>query len=89
MTFGEAYLCPRKARSPANLWYTAFTADMTKPACPVVNADGTPKWRMALAPTAFTGSKACKNGYQDVGNPSSGQFTTPTRRLPPGSTPSS
>ena len=40
---------------------------MTKPGLPVVNADGTPKWRMAPAPTARTGSRAW-NGYQDVGS---------------------
>ena len=31
-------------------WYTAFTADMTKKGLPVVNEDGTPKWRMAPSP---------------------------------------
>jgi glycerol transport system substrate-binding protein len=41
-------------------WYTAFTADMTKKGLPVVNADGTPKWRMAPSPTARTGSRACR-----------------------------
>jgi len=28
-------------------WYTTFTADMVKPGIAVVNADGTPKWRVA------------------------------------------
>ena len=30
-------------------WYTAFVSDMVKPG-PTVNADGTPKWRMAPSP---------------------------------------
>ena len=31
-------------------WYTAFTADMVKEGLPVMNEDGTPKWRMAPSP---------------------------------------
>jgi glycerol transport system substrate-binding protein len=49
-------------------WYTAFTADMTKPGLPVVNADGTPKWRMAPSPVGPYWEKGMKLGYQDVGS---------------------
>ena len=48
MTFGEAGPVPAQGQIAQQIfWYTAFTADMTKPGLPVVNADGTPKWRMA------------------------------------------
>nr|NDG61070.1 carbohydrate ABC transporter substrate-binding protein [Betaproteobacteria bacterium] len=49
-------------------WYTAFTADMTKPGLPVVNADGTPKWRMAPGPNGPYWKQGMQNGYQDVGS---------------------
>jgi len=48
-------------------WYTAFTSDMTKPGLPVVNEDGTPKWRMAASPYGVYWSDSMKLGYQDVG----------------------
>jgi hypothetical protein len=48
MTFGEAGPVPAQGQIAQQIfWYTAFTADMVKPGLPVVNADGTPKWRMA------------------------------------------
>ena len=44
MTFGEAGPVPAQGQIAQQIfWYTAFTADMTKPGLPVVNADGTPK----------------------------------------------
>jgi hypothetical protein len=49
-------------------WYTAFTADMIKPGLPVVNADGTPKWRMAPGPNGPYWKQGMQNGYQDVGS---------------------
>jgi glycerol transport system substrate-binding protein len=49
-------------------WYTAFTADMVKPGLPVVNADGTPKWRMAPGPNGPYWKQGMQNGYQDVGS---------------------
>ena len=48
-------------------WYTAFTADMVKPG-PTVNADGTPKWRMAPSPHGPYWEKGMKLGYQDCGS---------------------
>ena len=49
-------------------WYTAFTADMVKPGLPVVNADGTPKWRMAPSPHGPYWKEGMKLGYQDAGS---------------------
>ncbi|MCY1352163.1 hypothetical protein D9M69_384490 [compost metagenome] len=49
-------------------WYTAFTADMTKKGLPVVNADGSPKWRMAPSPYGPYWKQGMQNGYQDVGS---------------------
>ena len=45
-------------------WYLAFTADMTKPGLPVVNADGTPKWRVAPSPHGPYWKPGMKLGYQ-------------------------
>jgi glycerol transport system substrate-binding protein len=51
MTFGEAGPVPAQgAIAQQMFWYTAFTADMVKEGLPVMNADGTPKWRMAPSP---------------------------------------
>ena len=49
-------------------WYTAFTAALTKPNTPVVNSDGTPKWRMAPSPHGAYWEKGMKLGYQDTGS---------------------
>ncbi len=48
-------------------WYTAFTDSMTKPGMPVVNDDGTPKWRMAPSPHGVYWKEGMKLGYQDQG----------------------
>ncbi|BBD09227.1 ABC transporter substrate-binding protein [Desulfovibrio ferrophilus] len=49
-------------------WYTAFTASMVEEGTPVVNADGTPKWRMAPSPHGPYWEKGQKLGYQDCGS---------------------
>ena len=49
-------------------WYTAFTADMVKTGTPVVNDDGTPKWRMAPSPHGPYWQDGMKQGYQDAGS---------------------
>lgn len=68
MTFGEAGPVPAKGQIAQQIfWYTAFTADMVKTGLPVVNADGTPKWRMAPGPTGPYWKQGAQNGYQDVG----------------------
>jgi glycerol transport system substrate-binding protein len=49
-------------------WYTVFTASATDPSLPVMNADGTPKWRMAPSPHGSYWQDGQKLGYQDVGS---------------------
>src|ERR687897_2996749 len=69
MTFGEAGPVPAQGQIAQQIfWYTAFTADMTKSGLPVVNADGTPKWRMAPSPHGPYWQDGMQNGYQDVGS---------------------
>jgi glycerol transport system substrate-binding protein len=91
MTFGEAGPVPAQGQIAQQIfWYTAFTADMTKPGLPVVNDDGTPKWRMAPGPNGPYWKQGMQNGYQDVGLVDLlRRSMMPTRRLRPGSTPSS
>ena len=49
-------------------WYTAFTASLVTEGLPVVNADGTPKWRMAPSPHGVYWKDGMKLGYQDAGS---------------------
>lgn len=48
-------------------WYTAFVPTMVAPG-PTVNADGTPKWRMAPSPHGPYWEEGMKLGYQDCGS---------------------
>ncbi|MGV8989151.1 MAG: ABC transporter substrate-binding protein [Cypionkella sp.] len=69
MTFGEAGPVPAQGEiAQQAFWYTAFTADMVKPGLPVVNEDGSPKWRMAPSPHGSYWKDGMKLGYQDVGS---------------------
>ena len=69
MTFSESGPVPAQGEVAQQIfWYTAFTADMTKKGLPVVNADGTPKWRMAPSPHGPYWKEGMQNGYQDVGS---------------------
>ena len=69
MTFGEAGPVPAQGQIAQQIfWYTAFTADMVKKGLPVVNDDGTPKWRMAPGPNGPYWKQGMQNGYQDVGS---------------------
>ena len=69
MTFGEAGPVPAQGSIAQQIfWYTAFTADMTKPGLPVVNEDGTPKWRMAPSPRGPYWEEGMKLGYQAAGS---------------------
>jgi len=69
MDFGQAGPVPAKGHIAQQIfWYTAFTADMIKKGLPVVNADGTPKWRMAPSPYGAYWEKGMKLGYQDAGS---------------------
>jgi len=68
MTFGEAGPVPAQGQIAQQMfWYTAFTADMVKEGLPVMNEDGTPKWRMAPSPHGAYWQDGMKVGYQDAG----------------------
>jgi glycerol transport system substrate-binding protein len=69
MTFSEAGPVPGQGAIAQQIfWYTAFTAALTKPGLPVVNEDGTPKWRMAPSPHGPYWEEGQKLGYQDCGS---------------------
>jgi glycerol transport system substrate-binding protein len=69
MVFGEAGPVPAQGEIAQQMfWYTAFTADMVKEGLPVMNADGTPKWRMAPSPHGAYWEEGMKIGYQDAGS---------------------
>lgn len=69
MDFGTAGAVPAKGQIAQQIfWYLAFTADMTKMGLPVVNSDGTPKWRVAPSPHGPYWKEGMKLGYQDVGS---------------------
>ena len=69
MTFSESGPVPAQGEIAQQIfWYTAFTADAVKEGLPVVNDDGTPKWRMAPSPHGVYWVDGMKLGYQDVGS---------------------
>ncbi|MBI4921498.1 MAG: carbohydrate ABC transporter substrate-binding protein [Devosia nanyangense] len=69
MTFSESGPVPSQGSIAQQIfWYTAFTADMVKAGLPVMNEDGTPKWRMAPSPHGVYWKDGMKLGYQDVGS---------------------
>ncbi len=69
MVFGEAGPVPAQgAIAQQMFWYTAFTADMVKEGIPVVEDDGSPKWRMAPSPHGAYWEEGQKLGYQDAGS---------------------
>ena len=68
MVFSEAGPVPAQGAIAQQIfWYTTFTADMVAPRLPVMNADGTPKWRMAPSPHGAYWEEGMKLGYQDTG----------------------
>jgi len=82
MTFGEAGPVPAQGAIAQQIfWYTAFTASMNKEGLPVVNADGTPKWRMAPSPKGPYWEEGMKLGYQDTGSWTFLNSTPEKRRL--------
>ncbi len=82
MTFSEAGPVPAQGNIAQQIfWYTAFTASMNKEGLPVVNADGTPKWRMAPSPKGPYWEEGMKLGYQDVGAWTFMKSTPKERRL--------
>jgi glycerol transport system substrate-binding protein len=69
MTFSESGPVPAQGNIAQQMfWYTAFTADMVKPGLPVMNANNTPKWRMAPSPHGSYWKEGMKLGYQDAGS---------------------
>jgi glycerol transport system substrate-binding protein len=69
MVFSEAGPVPAQGNIAQQIfWYTTFTADMVAPGLPVMNADGTPKWRMAPSPHGAYWEPGQKLGYQDAGS---------------------
>src|SRR6201746_1220443 len=81
MTFGESGPVPAQGQIAQQIfWYTAFTADMIKPGIAVMNADGTPKWRMAPSPHGAYWKDGMKLGYQDAGSVTLLKSTPPDRR---------
>ncbi|GGK55383.1 ABC transporter substrate-binding protein [Amphritea balenae] len=82
MTFSEAGPVPAQGAVAQQIfWYTAFTASMTKEGLPVVNEDGTPKWRMAPSPKGPYWEEGMKLGYQDTGSWTFMKSTPKERRL--------
>jgi glycerol transport system substrate-binding protein len=69
MTFSESGPVPSQGEIAQQMfWYTTFTADMVKPGLPVVNEDGSPKWRVAPSPHGAYWEEGQKLGYQDAGS---------------------
>lgn len=82
MTFSEAGPVPAQGNVAQQIfWYTAFTASMIEDGLPVVNEDGTPKWRMAPSPRGPYWEEGMKLGYQDVGSWTFMKSTPQERRL--------
>ncbi len=68
MDFLEAGAVPGQGHVAQQIfWYSAFTHALSEPGLPVMNADGTPKWRMAPSPHGAYWKEGMKLGYQDVG----------------------
>jgi glycerol transport system substrate-binding protein len=68
MDFLEAGAVPGQGHIAQQIfWYTAFTHALSKPDLPVMNPDGTPKWRMAPSPHGAYWKEGMKLGYQDQG----------------------
>jgi glycerol transport system substrate-binding protein len=81
MTFSEAGPVPAQGHIAQQVfWYTAFTAAMAEEGTPVVNEDGTPKWRMAPSPHGAYWQEGMKVGYQDVGAWTLFKHADPMRR---------
>ncbi len=83
MTFYESGPVPAQGHIAQQIfWYTAFTADMTKPGTPVVDEKGLPKWRMAPSPHGPYWQEGMKLGYQDCGSWTFLKSTPPERLKP-------
>src|SRR5258707_1442233 len=81
MPFSESGPVPARGAIAQQIWwYTAFTADMVKPGIAVMNADDTPKWRMAPSRHGAYWKDGMKLGYQDAGSVTLLKSTPPDRR---------
>jgi glycerol transport system substrate-binding protein len=68
MDFLEAGAVPGQGHVAQQIfWYSAFTHALSQPDLPVMNKDGTPKWRMAPSPHGAYWKEGMKLGYQDQG----------------------
>jgi glycerol transport system substrate-binding protein len=68
MDFLEAGPVPGQGHIAQQIfWYTTFSATMNQPGSPMMNSDGTPKWRMAPSPHGPYWKEGMKLGYQDCG----------------------
>ncbi|QDY68491.1 ABC transporter substrate-binding protein [Qingshengfaniella alkalisoli] len=69
MTFSEAGPVPAQGNIAQQMFmYTTFVASLVEPDLPVMNEDGTPKWRLAPSPHGAYWEEGMKVGYQDVGS---------------------
>ena len=69
MTFGEAGPVPSQGNIAQQMFmYTTFVPSLVEPGLPIMNEDGTPKWRLAPSPHGVYWSEGTKIGYQDVGS---------------------
>ncbi len=69
MTFSEAGPVPAQGNIAQQMFmYTTFVASLVQPGLPVMNEDGTPKWRLAPSPHGVYWEDGMKVGYQDVGS---------------------
>lgn len=81
MNFSEAGAVPKNGNVAQQMFfYTLFTEAMTEKGLPVVNEDGTPKWRVAPSPKGAYWEQGMKLGYQDVGSWTLLQSTPDERR---------
>ncbi len=68
MTFSQAGSVAAQGHIAQQIfWYTAFTADYTKPGSPMLDEQGLPRWRVAPSPRGAYWRDGMKSGYQDVG----------------------
>jgi glycerol transport system substrate-binding protein len=69
MTFSEAGPVPAQGNIAQQMFmYTTFVPSLVQEGLPIMNEDGTPKWRLAPSPHGAYWEDGMKVGYQDVGS---------------------
>ncbi|MBM9595673.1 ABC transporter substrate-binding protein [Roseitranquillus sediminis] len=69
MTFSEAGPVPAQGNIAQQMFmYTTFVPSLVEEGLPIMNEDGTPKWRLAPSPHGAYWEEGMKVGYQDVGS---------------------